>query len=540
MRPCPAPALPPRFRAQVETDKATMEWEATDEGTVARILAPAGSEAVPVGQVVAVLVEEAEDAGAFADYEAPAAGAEASAAPAATAAPAAAAAAAPRAPATPGRAWPAHEVLLMPSLSPTMQAGGISQWKVAAGDEVAAGDVLCEVETDKATMDWEATDDGVVAKILVPEGEAGVEVGVPVLVIVEEANLVGEFSDFTAADAGSSGAEAPAAAAPPDAPAPAAAAAAPAAPAATASAPAAALAGPAAGGARGGPASPYARRLAAEQGVDVRSVQGRGPGGRVVGADVLDHVSAGGAVTAVAAAPAAGALPSAAFTDIPNSQIRKVIASRLLESKQTVPHYYLSIDCEIDRLMKLRKDLNAATGATGGPKISVNDFVVKSAALACAAVPEVNAAWMGDFVRQYSDVDISVAVQTDSGLMVPIVFGAHDKSIGEISSEIKALAAKAKEGKLKPHEFQGGTFTISNLGMFGVKQFAAIVNPPQACILAVGGAQKVPKLVGGELQEASTVTVTLSCDHRVVDGAVGARWLQAFKGFMEEPVTIML
>lgn len=515
-----------------------MEWEATDEGTVARILAPAGTEAVPVGQVVMVLVEEAEDAGAFANYEAPAAGAETAAepemvAPAATPpAPAAAAA---------GRTWPAHEVLLMPSLSPTMQAGGISQWKVSAGDEVAAGDVLCEVETDKATMDWEATDDGVVAKILVPEGEAGVEVGVPVLVMVEEADLVGEFSDFTAADAGSAGAEAPAAASPFGAAA--AAAAAPTAPpAATAvpAAPAAAPAAPAAGGARGGAASPYARRLAAEQGVDVRSVQGRGPGGRVVGADVLDHVSAGGAVAAVAAAPAAGAPLAAAYTDIPNSQIRKVIASRLLESKQTVPHYYLSIDCEIDRLMKLRKDLNAATGATGGPKISVNDFVVKSAALACAAVPEVNAAWMGDFVRQYSDVDISVAVQTDTGLMVPIVFGAHDKSIGEISSEIKALAGKAKEGKLQPHEFQGGTFTISNLGMFGVKQFAAIVNPPQACILAVGGAQKVPKLVDGELQEASTVTVTLSCDHRVVDGAVGAQWLQAFKGFMEEPVTIML
>ena len=517
-----------------------MEWEATDEGTVARILAPAGTEAVPVGQVVMVLVEEAEDAGAFANYEAPAAGAETAAEPEMVAPRAAAAPPAPAAAAA-GRTWPAHEVLLMPSLSPTMQAGGISQWKVSAGDEVAAGDVLCEVETDKATMDWEATDDGVVAKILVPEGEAGVEVGVPVLVMVEEADLVGEFSDFTAADAGSAGAEAPAAASPFGAAA--AAAAAPTAPpAATAvpAAPAAAPAAPAAGGARGGAASPYARRLAAEQGVDVRSVQGRGPGGRVVGADVLDHVSAGGAVAAVAAAPAAGAPLAAAYTDIPNSQIRKVIASRLLESKQTVPHYYLSIDCEIDRLMKLRKDLNAATGATGGPKISVNDFVVKSAALACAAVPEVNAAWMGDFVRQYSDVDISVAVQTDTGLMVPIVFGAHDKSIGEISSEIKALAGKAKEGKLQPHEFQGGTFTISNLGMFGVKQFAAIVNPPQACILAVGGAQKVPKLVDGELQEASTVTVTLSCDHRVVDGAVGAQWLQAFKGFMEEPVTIML
>ena len=515
-----------------------MEWEATDEGTVARILSPAGAGAVPVGQVVAVLVEEPEDAAAFAGYEAPSPGAQAAAAEVADANPAAAAAP-PAAPAPAGRAWPAHEVLPMPSLSPTMQAGGISQWKVKEGDEVTAGDVLCEVETDKATMDWEATDDGIVAKILVPEGEAGVEVGEPVVVLVEDAHLAGEFADFTAADAGSatpashasvpvdSVPAAPAATPPP----PPAAAAAPA-----ASAPAAAAAP--ATGARG-MASPYARRLAADQGVDVRAVPGRGPGGRVVAADVMDHVAAGGAAVATAAATAAPA-PGAAFTDIPNSQIRKVVASRLLESKQTVPHYYLSIDCEIDRLMKLRKDLNTATGATGGPKISVNDFVVKSAALACTAVPEVNAAWMGDFIRQYSDVDISVAVQTDAGLMVPIVFGAHDKSIGEISSEIKSLAAKAKEGKLKPSEFQGGTFTISNLGMFGVKQFAAIVNPPQACILAVGGAQKVPKLVDGELQEVSVVTVTLSCDHRVVDGAVGAQWLQSFKGFMEEPVTIML
>ena len=507
-----------------------MEWEATDEGTVARILSPAGAGAVPVGEVVAVLVEEPEDVAAFAGYEAPSPGAQAAAVEVADAKPAAAAAP-PTAPAPEGRAWPAHEVLLMPSLSPTMQAGGISQWKVKEGDEVTAGDVLCEVETDKATMDWEATDDGVIAKILVPEGEAGVEVGVPVAVLVEDAHLASEFSDFTAADAGS---------APPASDASVPVDPAPTAPAATPT-PAPAAAAPAAAPATGarGIASPYARRLAADQGVDVRAVPGRGPGGRVVAADVMDHVAAGGAAVATAAAAAAPA-PGAAFTDIPNSQIRKVIASRLLESKQTVPHYYLSIDCEIDRLMKLRKDLNAATGAMGGPKISVNDFVVKSAALACTAVPEVNAAWMGDFIRQYSDVDISVAVQTDTGLMVPIVFGAHDKSIGDISSEIKSLAAKAKEGKLKPREFQGGTFTISNLGMFGVKQFAAIVNPPQACILAVGGAQKVPKLVDGELQEVSVVTVTLSCDHRVVDGAVGAQWLQSFKGFMEEPVTIML
>ena len=298
-------------------------------------------------------------------------------------------------------------------------------------------------------------------------------------------------------------------------------------------------------------ASPKARAMASEAGISVLQIQGTGPGGRVVMSDVALAVKNG--VQPLAAAAGAGA-PGAAgagagsdafarffppFEDVSVSQIKKVTASRLTESKQTVPHFYLSVDVRMDQLMGLRGKLN--TGLESG-KISVNDFVVKASAAALRKVPEVNASWMGDKIRQYKKADISVAVQTDVGLMVPVVRGACGLGLTGISSEVKSLAGKAKDGKLGPNDMIGGTFTISNLGMFGIKQFAAIVNPPQAAILAVGAARKevVKKADGSGYEEALMMSATLSCDHRVVDGAVGAQWLGAFKGYMEDPVTMLL
>lgn len=512
---------------EVETDKATIEWEAQEEGFIAKILVPEGTRDIPVGSLVALLVEEQGDVAAFKDYT-PGTAAAGAGAPAAEAAPAAAAPPS-------GGSFPPHAVLGMPSLSPTMNQGSILAWRKKEGEEVVAGDIIAEVETDKATIEWEAQDDGFIAKLLVPEGSTGVEVGTPVLVIADSADAVPAFASFTAADAGGAGG-APAAAQEPAAPeqkAPAAPQ-----PAAPKQRPAAAPAAP------GGRviASPYAWKLAAEAGVSLAGVGGSGPGGRIVAADVQQLIASGGAAPA-AMAGGPGAVPAYAYadyTDIPNTQIRKVTARRLLESKQQIPHYYLTITARVDALQQFRQQLNDTLAASSGGKLSLNDFVIKASALALRKVPEVNASWYPDFIRQYHTVDCSVAVQTPVGLMVPIVKNADGKGLAAIAAEVKELAGRAKEGKLKPEEFTGGTFTISNLGMFGISQFAAIVNPPQACILAVGTTERrvVPK--AGGFEEATFLNCTLSCDHRVVDGAVGAQWLQAFKGYLENPATMLL
>lgn len=518
---------------EVETDKATIEWEAQEEGFLAKILVGEGAKNVDVGRPVAIIVEEESDIAAFKDYT-PGSAPASSAPSAAPAAPAAAAAAA----APSGGSFPPHEVMDMPALSPTMTAGNILSWRKAAGDEVAPGDIIAEVETDKATIEWEAQEEGVIAKILVPEGTNGVAVGSPVLVMVDDKDAVAAFENFTAGDVGGA-APAPKAPAAEAAPAPAAAPAA-AAPSKPAARPAAAPAAP------GGRviASPYAKKLAAEAGVTLSGVGGSGPSGRIIAADVQQLIASGGAVSAAAGAPiSVGAPAVSAYTDFEASQIRKVTARRLLESKQQIPHYYLSVSCRIDRLASVREALNSTLAASpSGGKLSVNDFVVKASALALRAVPEVNASWYGDFIRQYHTVDCSIAVQTPAGLMVPIVRDADHKGLSSISSEVRQLAGAAKEGTLKPEQFTGGTFTISNLGMFGVSQFAAIVNPPQACILAVGGAEKrvVPAASGNGFEEGTFMTVTLSCDHRVVDGAVGAQWLKSFKGYIEDPASMLL
>ncbi|GAN10621.1 dihydrolipoamide S-acetyltransferase E2, Lat1 [Mucor ambiguus] len=439
--------------------------------------------------------------------------------------------------------FPTHNVIAMPALSPTMTAGGIGTWQKKVGDEIQPGDVLVEIETDKAQMDFECQEEGFLAKILVDTGAKDVSVGQPIAIFVDDEADVAAFENFTAADA-QGGAPAPAAEEAPkeeakseEAPAPAA-----------ESNKSKSDATPSHGGRV--LASPLARKLAEERGLDISKVKGSGPNG-VISKDDVEGYKAPAAAAAPAAGSAAPAqIPAAyapqgasgeAYTDIPTTSMRKIIASRLSESKQQVPHYYLTVEINMDKTNKLREVLNKS--AEGKYKLSVNDFVVKASALALKSVPEVNAAWQGDFIRQYNSADICVAVATPAGLITPIVTAAETKGLSTISSQVKDLATRARDGKLAPQEYQGGSFTISNLGMFGVSNFTAIINPPQSCILAVGGAQQ--KVVADETTESgfavrNVMEVTLSADHRVVDGAVGATWLQAFKGFMENPLKMML
>jgi pyruvate dehydrogenase E2 component (dihydrolipoamide acetyltransferase) len=430
-------------------------------------------------------------------------------------------------------ALPEHTVLLMPALSPTMTQGNIASWLKKIGDKISPGDAIAELETDKATLGFEAVESGFLACILVPVGSKDVQVGTPVAVIVDDLASVAAFATYKHGAA-------PAAPAAPKA------AAAPAPPAATAPPPKAAAPAPAPAPAVSSSgrifASPLAKNIAAAAGL-VIDAPGSGPRGRVVAADVNARIAAAAAAPAPAAAPAAAAAPAGAagsFTDVPNSSIRKIIAQRLVESKQTVPHFYLTIDVRMDAIIALRARLNKLTN--NSPKISVNDFVVKASALALRKVPAVNSSWNGDSIRTYNYVDVCIAVATDTGLITPIIADADAHGVGQIALKSQDLAARARDKKLKPEEFQGGTFSISNLGMFGIKQFCAIINPPQSCILAVGSTEAcvVPSddLKGTAI--AQVMTVTLSCDHRVVDGAVGAQWLKEFKRFMEQPESMML
>jgi pyruvate dehydrogenase E2 component (dihydrolipoamide acetyltransferase) len=441
--------------------------------------------------------------------------------------------------------------ILMPALSPTMTEGTLARWLKKAGETVKAGDIIAEIETDKATMEVEAVDEGVLGKILVADGTEGVKVNAPIAILVAEGEAV---PDDVAA---------PATAAPKPAPptvAPAAAQAAPAQPAPAQAAPAQA-AQPAAqsqpNGAAGNRiiASPLAKRIAKENGVDLSGVTGSGPNGRIVRADVEAAQSQPAAPKAVAPAapapavakpPVAAPQKAAAITAphqlVPHTSMRRVIAKRLTESKQTVPHFYLTMDIELDALLKLRGELNARSAKDGGGafKLSVNDMVIKASALALRRVPKVNASFLEEGVAFYDDVDISVAVAIPDGLITPIIRRADQKGLATISNEMKDLGLRARAGKLKPEEFQGGGFSVSNLGMFGVKDFQAIINPPQAAILAVGAGEQRPVVKNGALAIATVMSATLSVDHRVVDGALGAEWLQAFKAILEEPLNLML
>lgn len=425
---------------------------------------------------------------------------------------------------------PPFTELPMPSLSPTMTQGNVSEWKKNEGDKINPGDVLADIETDKATMEMESMEEGYLAKILMPAGSQEVEVGTPVAVLVEDESHIAAFANYLPSAA-------PAAAPSPAAPAPA-----PSAPAAPA-APAKALPTPVKPAGARIIASPLAKKLALDYGVNLSGVAGTGPEGRIIKADV-EQAKLNPPVVA-AAAPAAAEWPTWLFpdyTDMPVKQIQKITAQRLTESKQNIPHYYLSVDVEMDKLMSVRTQLNGVLESDKGGKLSVTDFIVKASAAALMKVPAMNASWMESKIRMYHAADISIAVQTEHGLMVPIVKDADSKGLAAISGDIKDLAKKARENKLSPAEFTGGTFTISNLGMFGVKQFCAIVNPPQAAILAVGGSQKrvVPGKEPGTYKEAAFMCATLSCDHRVVDGAVAAQWLAEFKKAMEDPMTMLL
>jgi pyruvate dehydrogenase E2 component (dihydrolipoamide acetyltransferase) len=435
----------------------------------------------------------------------------------------------------------------MPALSPTMTEGKLARWLKKEGDTVKSGQVLCEIETDKATMEVEAVDEGTLGAILVAAGTEGVKVNAPIAVILAE----GE-------SAGSAPASASAAPVAPAAPAPAApVASTPAAGSSPAPAPAPAPAGDA------GRVfvSPLARRMAEQSGLDLSAIRGSGPNGRIVKADIDAALAAGAnarkpaaaapvaapvAPAPTASAPAAVSAASLAAIGphklVPLSTMRRVIARRLTESKQQVPHFYLTVDCEIDKLLAGRAALNAKSPekGPGAFKLSVNDFVIKAVAVALRLVPAANASYSDDGLLMWDNVDISVAVAIPGGLITPIIRNADAKGLAQISNEMKDLAARAKDGKLKPEEFQGGGFSISNLGMFGIKEFGAVINPPQGAILAVGAGEQRPVVKNGALAIATVMSCTLSVDHRVIDGAVGAEFLSAFKRIVEDPLAMLL
>jgi pyruvate dehydrogenase E2 component (dihydrolipoamide acetyltransferase) len=415
--------------------------------------------------------------------------------------------------------------VLMPALSPTMTEGNLAKWVKKEGDKVKSGEVLCEIETDKATMEVEAVDEGVLGKILVAEGSQGVAVNTLIALLLDDGEDKASLDGYTAAPAAANAA------------APVAATAAPTAPAANAAHAASST------GERV-VATPLAKRVAGQEGVDLGNVQGTGPNGRILKDDVLDALKSGGAkaTSAKQAAVAMCGRNPVVFTEIPNNMMRKTIAKRLTESKQQVPHFYLSIDVELDNLLAARSRMNAAAEAAAGKggtpayKLSVNDIIIKAVAMGLRDVPAANASWTDAAIQQYNNVDVSVAVALDGGLITPIVKNADQKSLGAISNEMKDLIVRARAGKLAPEEFQGGGFSISNLGMYGIKNFNAIVNPPQGCILAIGAGEERVVVKKGQFVAANVMTVTLSCDHRVVDGAVGAEFLGAFKRYIEDPV----
>jgi pyruvate dehydrogenase E2 component (dihydrolipoamide acetyltransferase) len=410
--------------------------------------------------------------------------------------------------------------ILMPALSPTMTEGKLARWLKAEGDAIAAGDVIAEIETDKATMEVEAVEEGVLGRIVVPDGTENVAVNAPIAILVEPGEAVPDTvsSPTPASKEPAVPAQSGTMATP------------------TSAAPASASAPPPRHN-----SSPLARRIAAEKGVDLANVRGTGPNGRILRRDV-DQAKPAAPAAARPAAPPSAPVSAGGVTRVPNSTMRKVIARRLSESKQTVPHFYVSVDIELDALLALRQRLNGASPSEGDGqfKLSVNDMLIKAAALALRQVPKVNARYTEAETLLFDDIDISVAVSVADGLITPIVTKADTKSLREISAEARDLIKRARAGKLLPHEFQGGTFSISNMGMFGVSSFAAIVNPPQAAILAIAAGEKRAVVKGNQLAIATVMTATLSVDHRVVDGALGAEWMAAFREIVENPYRLVL
>jgi pyruvate dehydrogenase E2 component (dihydrolipoamide acetyltransferase) len=455
--------------------------------------------------------------------------------------------------------------ITMPALSPTMEEGNLSKWLVKEGDKVSPGDVIAEIETDKATMEVEAVDEGTVAKLVVPAGTEGVKVNALIAILAsegEDAGAVAKSGGSAAPKAEAPKADAPKAEAPKEAPKPV--------PAAAAPTPTKVEAAPAPNGHASGDrvfASPLARRIAKDAGVDVTALTGSGPHGRIVKVDVEAAISSGGAKAAPAAKAPAGA-PSAApapapkpmsddqvlklfaegsYELVPHDNMRKTIARRLVEAKSTIPHFYLTLDCELDALLALRTQLNAAApmrktdkGEAPAYKLSVNDMVIKAMAMALMAVPDANASWTESAMVRHKHADVGVAVSIPGGLITPIIRHADEKTLSVISNEMKDLASRARSRKLKPEEYQGGTTAVSNLGMFGIKDFAAVINPPHATILAVGAGEERAVVKKGEIKIATVMSVTLSTDHRAVDGALGAELLGAFKRMIENPMSMLV
>ena len=441
--------------------------------------------------------------------------------------------------------------ITMPALSPTMEEGKLAKWHVKEGDSVSSGDVIAEIETDKATMEVEAVDEGKIGKIVVPEGTENVKVNAVIAVILTEGETAADVKAPAPAAAPAAKAPEPAKS---EAPAPAAAPAA----AAPAPAPAKPAAAPATNGARVF-ASPLAKRLAKEAGIELGAITGSGPHGRVVRSDVEAAKSGKAPLKAAAptpaAAPGGAALsggmskaqvmalyPEGSYDIVPNDGMRKVVAARLTEAKQTIPHFYLSLDCKIDALLEAREQINAGAPLKAGKpayKLSVNDFVMKAWAAALMKVPTANATWAGDSILYHKHADVAVAVAVPGGLFTPVVKACDTKSLRQISDEVKDLAGRARSKKLMPQEYQGGTSSVSNLGMYGIKNFQAVINPPHGTILAVGVGEERVYAEKGQVKVANFMTVTLSCDHRAVDGALGAEVLAAFKGLIENPVMML-
>lgn len=406
------------------------------------------------------------------------------------------------------------QTVRMPALSPTMTDGVLVKWLKNEGDIVKAGNVLAEIETDKATMEVEAVDEGILARILVPAGPDGILVNRPIAVILEDGDSDADLDAYLktldgALNLPENGHDEPLKELQP---------------------PSTRVI-----------ASPLARRIGAQENVDLNTVTGTGPRGRIVKSDVVAAMTSRGGdrdikpTQKIAAFPADSLLPS--YNVVPLSTMRRVIADRLTESKTTIPHFYLSLDCGLDKLLQARLDLNKTMSSDH--KVSVNDFVIKAAAMALSRVPDANASFTPAGIRFYDRVDISVAVAVDGGLVTPIIRDAARKSLGAISSEMKDLASKARSGKLKPEDFQGGTFSISNLGMFGIREFAAVINPPQGGILAIGAGEERAIVKNGQIAVAHMMSCTLSADHRVIDGAVGARFLSSFQSFIQNPVLML-
>ncbi|CAI6007300.1 unnamed protein product [Closterium sp. NIES-65] len=524
---------------EIETDKATLSMESMEDGFLAKILMPEGSKDIPVGTLIAVMVEDNTELAKFASFTAADAGASAPPAAAAPAAPSDAGSS------TPPSDLPPFHSLAMPSLSPTMTQGNIVRWRKSVGDALAAGEVLCEIETDKATLEMEAMDDGFLASILVHAGAKDVAVGTPIAVIVDDSESVPKFANYTPPSTPAAAAAAPAAAA-------AAAAAAPASP----SPPPAAPAAPAAAAAPPPPpparaegarvfASPAARKLAAEHKVDMALVAGSGPNGRVLKEDVEAFLSqprpvaaaAPSTAPAAAGAPAAAAPPAAAMSASVD-ELRKRVAEQMQLSIQTVPHFYLSADAPLNAAAKVLEQLNAASDV----QVTSTALLIKAAALASKKVPACNSSWGGEFIREYSDVNVAIAVSTPDGTLYPVIKAANTKGLAQIASEINRLSTAAAEKTLSEADLQGATFTVSDVSGAGLKSLSAIIHPPQSCFLTIGSAQErvVPGAAEGEFAVQPFATVTLSCDHRVVDGAVGAQWMGEFKSLLSNPITLLL